>query len=203
MRYKVIYLLALAAMALISCQKPVNDGEKPGSDGNGALVKEDYLQAKSLKKGVSFDFGRFPSEDVPLLAPAITWSYNWGIDTQVKAQEEFRKHSLDFCPMIWNGNWSLSRLEAYKQANPQTEYLLAFNEPNLTDQARMTPAQAAQLWPDVVAAAKELGLKLISPAMNYGTLTDYHDPYKWLDEFFECDGVSFDDVDGIAVHCFM
>ena len=202
MRYNVIYLLSALAVALISCEKPGN-GDKQGNDTDALPVKEDYLQAKSPKKGVSFDFGRFPVEDVQLLGPAITWSYNWAIDTQIKAQEEFRKNSLDFCPMIWNGNWDFSRLRAYKQANPQTKYLLAFNEPNLTDQARMTPVQAAQQWPDVVAAAKELGLKLISPAMNYGTLPDYHDPYKWLDEFFACDGVSLDDVDGIAVHCYM
>ncbi len=90
MRYNVIYLLSALAVALISCEKPGN-GDKQGNDTDALPVKEDYLQAKSPKKGVSFDFGRFPVEDVQLLGPAISWSYNWAIDTQIKAQEEFRK----------------------------------------------------------------------------------------------------------------
>ena len=45
--------------------------------------------------------------------------------------------------------------------------------------------------------------KLISPAMNYGTLAGYSDPIKWLDEFFEQPNVSLDDVYAISIHCYM
>ena len=105
--------------------------------------------------------------------------------------------------MCWNGNYSADRIRAFVAAHPKTKYLLAFNEPNLTDQARMTPAEAAALWPPVVALAKELNLKLVSPAMNYGTLPGYSDPVKWLDEFFEQPNVSIKDIYAISIHCYM
>ena len=39
--------------------------------------------------------------------------------------------------------------------------------------------------------------------MNYGTLSGYNDPWKWYDEFFSLPGISLDDVDGVAIHCYM
>ena len=60
--------------------------------------------------------------------------------------------------------------------------ILAYNEPNLTDQANMTPTRASELWPNLVAVAEKLGMRLTSPAMNYGTLAGYSDPEVWLDD---------------------
>ena len=105
--------------------------------------------------------------------------------------------------MCWSGSYSEQRIRAYVAAHPDTKYLLGFNEPNLTDQANMTPARAGELWPAVVRLAKELNLKLGAPAMNYGTLSGYSDPIKWLDEFFSIDSVSLDDIDFIPIHCYM
>lgn len=73
--------------------------------------------------------------------------------------------------------------------------ILAYNEPNLTDQANMTPTRASELWPNLVAVAEKLGMRLTSPAMNYGTLAGYSDPEVWLDEFYSKPGVSLDDVE--------
>ena len=48
--------------------------------------------------------------------------------------------------------------------------LLGFNEPNIGGQAEMTPAQAAEHWPAVVAAASDRNIPLVvSPAMTYVT----------------------------------
>lgn len=161
-------------------------------------------QTKSPKKGVAFNFEQLPDSDIPLLGPAVSWSYNWSNNQPTaKASGLYAEYGMDWCPMVWNGHYSADNIRAYKKSHPQAQYILAFNEPNLTDQANMRPSEAAELWPAVKALASELGMKIISPAMNYGTLTDYHDPIKWLDEFFACEGVSLDDVDGIAVHCYM
>lgn len=156
---------------------------------------------KSLKRGVSFNFTK--PQDLPLLSPYISWDYNWANNTNETSAYWFDANEMDFCPMCWNGSYSKDKIRTFVEAHPSTKYLLAFNEPNLTDQANMTPAAAAQLWPEVVALAKELNLKLVSPAMNYGTLSGYSDPIKWLDEFFSQPGVSIDDVDAIAIHCYM
>ena len=67
----------------------------------------------------------------------------------------------------------------------------------------MTPSKAAELWPPVEALAKELNLKLVSPAMNYGTLAGYSDPIKWLDEFFAQPNVDINDIYAISIHCYM
>jgi len=157
--------------------------------------------SKSAKRGVAFNFA--VAEDLPLLSDAISWDYNWGNDQNPTAASWMDMEGIDFCPMCWSGNYSADRIRAYVAAHPNTKYLLAFNEPNLKDQARMTPAEAAAMWAPVVALAKELKLKLVSPAMNYGTLAGYSDPVKWLDEFFAQPGVSIDDIDAISIHCYM
>ena len=157
--------------------------------------------AKSAKRGVAFNF--VVADDLPLLSSAISWDYNWGNDQNPTAASWMDMEGIDFCPMCWNGNYSADKIRAFVAAHPNTKYLLAFNEPNLTDQANMTPSKAAELWPPVVALAKELNLKLVSPAMNYGTLAGYNDPIKWLDEFFAQPDVSIDDIDAISIHCYM
>ena len=187
-------IFAGLALLLAACN-PVEP--TPSKDTTGVVDK----MPKSAKRGVSFSFNQIT--DLPLLSPYISWDYNWGNTPTEDAANWFDANEMDFCPMCWNGNYSADRIRTFVAAHPKTKYLLAFNEPNLTDQANMTPAQAAEIWQPVVALAKELNLKLVSPAMNYGTLSGYSDPIKWLDEFFAQPGVSLDDVDAIAIHCYM
>lgn len=157
---------------------------------------------KSAKRGVAFNLNTM--EDAVLLAPYITWDYNWSESMQDDVLPFWLDgNGVEFCPMTWSRNYNANRIRAYVAAHPSTKYLLGFNEPNLTDQANMTPAKAAEYWPTVVALAKELNLKLVAPALNYGTLAGYHDPIKWMDEFLACPGVSIDDIDVIALHCYM
>ena len=56
-------------------------------DEGPALKALDYqtLQAKSLKRGVSFSFAQLPENDISLLAPGISWSYNWATTTSAEA----------------------------------------------------------------------------------------------------------------------
>ena len=164
-------------------------------------VKAADVMPKSAKRGVAFNFTNIA--DLPLLSPYISWDYNWGNTTNDNSALWFDSNEMDFCPMCWNGNYNADNIRAFVAAHPNTKYLLAFNEPNLKDQARMTPAEAAAIWAPVVALAKELKLKLVSPAMNYGTLSGYGDPIKWLDEFFAQPGVDSNDVYAISIHCYM
>ena len=156
---------------------------------------------KSAKRGVAFSFSQVT--DLPLMSPYISWDYNWGNTPTNDAALWFDANEMDYCPMCWNGNYNADAIRAYVAAHPNTKYLMGFNEPNLTDQANMTPAQAAAIWSPVVALAKELNLKLVSPAMNYGTLAGYSDPIKWLDEFFAQPNVDINDIYAISIHCYM
>lgn len=183
------HIIWILAFFLMACNPNVPTHDQPST------------MQKSAKRGVSFNFTNI--QDLPLLSPAISWSYNWANDQNSTAALWFDTNDMDFCPMCWNGSYSAAKIRQYVQEHPNTKYLLGFNEPNLTDQCNMTPAQAAGPWQEVVALAKELNLKLLSPAMNYGTLAGYHDPIKWLDEFFAQPNVSLDDIHAIAIHCYM
>lgn len=185
---KIIFFVCLALLC----------GCKPSSEPDETNVA--LSMHKSLKRGAAFKF--VDMEDAMLLSSYVSWDYNWGNTCDNLAGYWFDSNEVDFCPMCWNGSYNASAIRQYVAAHPNTKYLLAFNEPNLTDQANMTPSQAAALWSPVVALAKELKLKLVSPAMNYGTLANYHDPVKWLDEFFAQPNVSLDDVCAISIHCY-
>ncbi len=193
---KHIYILFIAILAACTAQNT------PDVQPTTQAVA---TQSKSLKRGVAFNFQL--TSDLPLLSPYISWDYNWGVTTTDISSTWFDSNEMDYCPMIWNNGYlsdmNKNKVRAYVQAHPTTKYLLGFNEPNLTDQANMIPSKAAETWPQVVALAKELNLKLVSPAMNYGTLAGYSDPIKWLDEFFSIDGIDLADIDAIAIHCYM
>lgn len=190
MRTTVLALLALAFLSACSCTKD----NTPEDETHSYTLS----QSRSAKRGVAQNSWAFPEKDIAALSPAMTWTYNWGsnvLSTDLKRC--FTENGVEFCPMAWNANYNEAGLRAADQ------WILGFNEPNLTDQCNMTPAQAAEKWPAVVEIAKNAGKKLVSPAMNYGTLADYSDPIKWLDEFFALPGCSLDDVDAIAIHCYM
>lgn len=199
---KIFWIAAILLAGMVACEEvtPDDNGNTPEEDVSGIRLSYDIKQTRSAKRGVSFNF-QF-AEDVALLGKGVSWSYNWGpAQGGASIVESMVAHDMRFYPMAWNGSFNDGQIRAWKQAHPETEYILAFNEPNLTDQANMTPQKAAEHWPRLVALAKELDMKLIAPAMNYGTLANYHDPIKWLDEFFSI--VPIEDVDGIAIHCYM
>lgn len=182
-----LFFGGMTAVILFSCNS------------NAPSFYAEQYQKRSSKRGVSYGFQII--DDTKLLSPGVSWFYNWAPDISTTLDANVQSDSLDFFPMAWNGSFDSNRIRAYKQSHPNCNYILAFNEPNLTDQANMTPQQAAEKWPPLKALADELGMKIISPAMNYGTLASYSDPIVWLDEFFKL--VPLSDVDGIAIHCYM
>jgi Glycosyl hydrolase catalytic core len=80
---------------------------------------------------------------------------------------------VQFVPMIWGaGAVTPSTLS---QVRREGRYLLGFNEPDMTSQSNMTPAQALSLWPQLMATGMQLG----SPAVAYDAAT----PGGWLEQF--------------------
>ncbi|MGN0236205.1 MAG: glycosyl hydrolase [Paludibacteraceae bacterium] len=181
----------LAGLLLLSCEQAVSPDKKG---------EPNHMQ-KSAKRGICYN--SFSEAEMALVGQSISWGYNWGKTTSDQVASGMEQYGIEYCPMVWSGKPDISAMQAFIAAHPNTHYLLVFNEPNLTDQANMTPAQAAALWPEVVEAAEVLNLRLVSPAMNYGTLAGYSDPIKWLDEFFAQPGVDINDIDAISIHCYM
>lgn len=157
--------------------------------------------AKSYKRGVGENNFLLMNEIYPI-APGVSWFYNWGNDIKGYRNEitDYLAENpiLEYCPMCWNGNYDTEKIRTWCQNHPETKFLLGFNEPNFTDQANMTPAEAAEKWPAVQALAKELGLELVGPAVNYAPSGAYTDPFKWYAEFVDLVGV--DAFDYVAVH---
>jgi hypothetical protein len=111
---------------------------------------------------------------------------------------------MDYLPMLWDENTSTSAMNSYLLANPAIKYLLLMNEPNLTDQANLTPAAAAAEWPKYEAIAKATGVKLVGPAITWGTMPAYSDPVLWMDAFIAAyqgaNGGRSPQIDVLAFH---
>jgi len=213
-------LLALCLAVIISSCRVPEENEKEDS----GISKERPGWKASPKRGVSYNFN-FPrpnnsnngpghnnaaiiEEDMNLLGPGVSWFYSWATSPDSAVSTAADQKKLAFVPMVHRSASNLDDIRKYVSAHPDVKYVLAYNEPNLKDQANMTPEQAAQHWPRLKALAQEFGLKIVSPAMNYGTMPGYSNPTKWLEEFFGTDGnpgfpnVSLNDVDAVAVHLY-
>ena len=140
-------------------------------------------QPKSAKRGIAYDVAS--AADLAALSPGVSWWYNWSPAPSTGVPQDYStRYGVDFLPMLWNGNFDAASTESKLKANPAIKYLLVLNEPNLTDQANLTPAQAADLWPKYERVAANTGVKLVGPAMNWGTMSGYQDPVVWLDAFY-------------------
>jgi Glycosyl hydrolase catalytic core/Carbohydrate binding module (family 6) len=162
------------------------------------------LQAQTIspKRGIAGDL--LNNADC-IVADSLSWYYNWA-NTPNAAVMGTHQNYIEYCPMLWNGNWNPTALTNYLNAHPEVKYLLAFNEPNFSVQANMTAAQAAALWPQVEAIATTYNLKIVSPAMSFcpsgDCLSGYDNKHgtDWLDDFFAaCPGCR---VDYIGLHVY-
>ncbi|CAM2155196.1 exported protein of unknown function [Pararobbsia alpina] len=159
--------------------------------------------AKNAKRGVAYDFAT--PDDLAAVSSNVSWWYNWSLTPNAGVPSDYAtRYNMQFIPMLWNGSFNDASVVAYLQANPSIKYLLVLNEPNLVDQADMTPSAAAALWPRYEAISAATGVKIVGPAMNWGTLPGYSDPVVWLDEFIAdyqaANGGRSPQIDYLAFH---
>ncbi|MBI2419940.1 MAG: hypothetical protein HYV28_18910 [Ignavibacteriales bacterium] len=175
-------IIIIVFMAMFSaCKKDSNPAE------NGTPPTP--VQTKSLKRGIAFDLTT--PADMNAISKGVSWWYNWAILPKAPANYN-QTYAMDFIPMLWGGNTSANDMLIVKNfilAHAEVQYLLVMNEPNLTDQANRTPAQAASDWlkyEQVISdlAAKGRTVYLVGPAMNWGTMSGYANPVTWLDAFY-------------------
>lgn len=164
---------------------------------------------KSGKRGVCWDEKTlsFTEEPMQLLAPGVSWVYNWGTTPKYPSVVG-PGLDIEFAPMCWNGNFNETALRNYLTNHPGVKYLLTYNEPNISRNSggcSMTPAQAANSWPRLEKIADDFNLKIIAPALNFsgdniGGII-YNTPYDWLEAFLKlCPNAHFD---YLCLHCYM
>lgn len=159
--------------------------------------------AKSSKRGIAYDLAS--TEDLSALSPGVSWWYDWGLRPNAAVPADYRtRYGMDFQPMLWNGNFDAAEVTTWLRSQPDIRHLLLLNEPNLTDQANLTPSQAAALWPRYEAVAAATGVKLVGPAITWGTMSGYADPVVWLDAFYaayrSANGNRDPQIDYLAFH---
>jgi hypothetical protein len=163
-----------------------SSGAGSGSSSSGASgsgTTSATLPAKSAKRGVAYDLA--DAADFEALSPGVSWWYSWSPQPDASVPTNYlTQYQMDFYPMIWGATYDVNAIEAYLLANPTIKYLLVLNEPNLTSQSNLTPQQAAALWPDFEAISAKTGVKIVGPAITWGTMPNYNDPVEWLDAFY-------------------
>jgi hypothetical protein len=174
-----------------------------GDSGSSSSSSAQATILKSAKRGVAYDLAE--PGDLKVLSAGVSWWYSWGLQPSGTVPAGYRaQFQMDFYPMIWGINYDVGAIEDYLLANPQIKYLLVMNEPNLTSQANLTPQQAASLWPDFEAISATTGVKLVGPALTWGTMPGYSDPIVWLDAFYAAYEAANDNrapqIDYLAFH---
>lgn len=169
---------------------------------SSVFYNNNYAQV-SPKRGVAY--GGHTLADMNALKPGISWWYNWSPLPESDLNASYSSLGVEFVPMVWG---KINDPDAFiATVKPGAKYLLAFNEPNFKDGARLTPQEAVAAWPNIekIAAAKGLEIVSASPAFNgpdnYG---GYQSPIAWHDEFFrlcpscKVDYISFHTYDATA-----
>lgn len=137
----------------------------------------------AVKRGLAYDL-KDRADVAALAGGSVGWWVNWGLqpDAAVGA-EPLGAGAMTHVPMLWNFSFDTAQVVAALKARPSVQSLLVLNEPNLTDQANVTPADAAAQWPRYEEVARQTGVQLIGPAITWGTMPGYADPVVWMDAF--------------------
>ncbi|MBL7968624.1 MAG: carbohydrate-binding protein [Prolixibacteraceae bacterium] len=164
-----------------------------------------FSQIRSSKRGIAY--GYHSEADMAVVSKGISWWYNWYYQPESTVVSVYKNYGMDFVPMAWGKSFNEAGLRAFYANHPDAKYLLGFNEPNFLSQANMKPSEAAAAWPKLEKIAKDFGLKIVGPAVNYSgdpvqeNGVTYSNPIAYLDAFFAaCPNCQ---VDYIAVHNYM
>lgn len=169
---------------------------------DGTEVQSDTRKFYVSKKGVAL--GSDMSQTVELKKMNIAWYYNWNAEPF----NDHRDDQVEHVPMIWgrnqddpNGTVDENLYKYIKEqcdlVSEDANYVLGYNEPDLTAQANMTVPQAQEGWKYI----EKLGKRTISPAISNpnGTYS------AWLTPFIKggtvwSNGVEIT-VEGVSCDC--
>lgn len=153
-----------------------------GSDGPEAPTK-------SPKRGLAYNLTN--PADFEAIESGVSWWYNWYFQTDAPA-DAMADHRVEFIPMLWGHNSEADyvSLETWLMDRPDVNDVLVLNEPNLVDQANILPSDAVEHWLRYEQFQAEMlanhgrSIRLVGPAMTWGTMLEFADPVDWLNAFY-------------------
>jgi autotransporter-associated beta strand protein len=111
------------------------------------------------------------------------WFYDWGSGRSSSLNAEY-------VPMKWGGGGSFSSFNTKQKST----HALGFNEPDKSDQANISVADALAQWPDLMQSGLRLGAPAVSDSATTGTGLD------WLYDFMNQADARGYRVDYIPIH---
>ncbi|KAM0704281.1 hypothetical protein Q7P35_008514 [Cladosporium inversicolor] len=131
---------------------------------------------KSGKRGVAYNDAKLT--DCLVSSPAVSWGYNWGSSSSGLSD------SVKFIPTLWGpkseftNDWSKNAQSAIESGST---HLFSFNEPDLGEQANLSPSEAAAAYKQYMEpfAGKA---KLCAPSVTNGGGSM---GLSWLSSFLE------------------
>ena len=169
---------------------------------DGNEISSDTRKFYVSKKGVAL--GSDMSQTVELKKMNLAWYYNWNAE----AFNDKRDEGVDHVPMIWGRNQDdpdgTKDENLYKYIKSQCDlvdkdanYILGYNEPDLSAQANMNVVQAQEGWKYI----EKLGKRTVSPAISNpnGTYSGWLTPFMKGGEVY-VNGVKVT-VEGVNCDC--
>lgn len=136
------------------------------------------------------------SRRLSLLKPVIRQTHSHSHTDNWSPNPVPSSASLHFVPMTWN-HVGLDTLPS-KLSDSHATHLLAFNEPELPDQANMTASFAAEQWLTYIEPLRKQGIRCGSPGISSAGHA-----VGWLKEFWEKIKSGGGDVDFWCLHWFV
>ncbi|WFD31816.1 hypothetical protein MSPP1_002856 [Malassezia sp. CBS 17886] len=119
---------------------------------------------------------------------AVSWYHHW----EKGVIKEMPQHA-EYVPMFWGPqkmqDWNKRKAEIAEQ---KPEYILAFNEPDVSGQANLDVDTAVNLFMQHLQPYADQGIKLTTPQLVYDT--------KWLSQFMSKCKARGCDISVAAVH---
>jgi len=142
------------------------------------------IQSISSKKGVSLACGGGAARAREVQQLRVSWVWNWGTDPPVFP-------GIESVPAVWDASY------IGKPLGGNSKWLIGFNEPDIGNQANMTPEAAAMAWRKLEATYPDR--KLASPQTIFGAA-------GWLTEFRETYMALYGQppkLDALAIHTYI
>ncbi|GAA5968056.1 hypothetical protein JCM8115_000017 [Rhodotorula mucilaginosa] len=144
--------------------------------------------SNSGKKGAGYNKAEFAQQ------LGLDWAYNWASNPGGQPGK-----GVMYVPQLWGAKTDAWDKEATAAIEAGATHVLGFNEPDLAEQANLTPSQAAALWKAQIQKFSK-SAKLVSPGVTNGVKTTdgKNMGVPWLLDFVAaCDGCT---IDAYALH---